>query len=307
MRLYFNSEVREQWFRDMVEQGRKKHILTDEDAEVVLSRIKEPFIQKYLKCLAVHVCTLPVTQVVSVTMAAIYYFIHHDNPNAWAIGLGIVGIFQVVPISPGSICRGLYVVYMVIKERNFRDYNIAVFLGFFKYIGYLAFPIQMAYHYPTIARFMAGHWATEAVHIVPVFGEGGALLEHWVFNLFYNWPLTIRRRMEKIAKLRVSLKPRYFHVAIVAIMTAACFVGADVIFLCLFRYLPDLKQIWLLAMLLPLGAGAITTLYCGGAALYKRVISACLCGLLTAIFYTSASVYIFDESTAVSKIASIFL
>ena len=307
MKLYFNPEFREQWFRDMVEQGRKKHILTDEDAEVVLSRIKEPFIQKYLKCLAVHVCTLPVTQVVSVTIAVIYYFTHRDNPNAWAIGLGIVGIFQVVPISPGSLCRGLYVVYMVVKDRNFRDYNIAVFLGFFKYIGYLAFPIQMAYRYPTIARFMAGHWATEAVHIVPVFGEGGALLEHWVFNLFYNWPLTIRRRMEKIAKLRVSLKPRYFHVAVVAIITAACFIGADIIFLCLFGYLPDLKQIWLLLLLLPLGAGAITTLYCGGAVLYKRVISACLCGLLAAIFYTAASVYIFDESAAVSAIASIFL
>lgn len=307
MKLYFNPEFREQWFRDMVENGRKKHILTDNDAEAVLSRIKEPFIQKYLKCLAVHVCTLPVTQIVSVTIAVIYYFTHRDNPNAWAIGLGIVGIFQVVPISPGSICRGLYVVYMAIKERNFKDYNIAVFLAFFKYVGYLAFPIQMAYRYPTIARFMAGHWATEAVHIVPVFGESGALLEHWVFNLFYNWPLTIRRRMKKNAALRATLKPRYFHIVIVAIVTAACFIVANIIHLRLFGHLPDSKRIWLLLLLLPLGAGAITTLYSGGAALRKRIVSACLCGLLTAIFYTAASVYIFNGSTAVSDIAPILL
>jgi len=70
------------------------------------------------------------------------------------------------------------VLYLVIRERNIKDYNIALVLAFFKYVGYLAFPIQMAYRYPVLARFMAVHWATSAVHIVPVFGESGALLEH---------------------------------------------------------------------------------------------------------------------------------
>ena len=287
--------------------GRKKHILTDVDAEEVLSQMQEPFIQKYLKCLAVHVCTLPVTQIVSFLIAGIYYLTHREDPDAWVTGLKIIAIFQIIPMSPGSICRGFYVVYMVIKERNFKDYNIAVFLGFFKYVGYLAFPIQMTYRYPTIARFMAAHWATGAVHIVPVFGEGGALMEHWIFNLFYNKPLTIRRRMEKIAGLRVSVKPRYFHILIVAIAATAGFVGADAIYQRLFGQLPGLKQIWLLAVLLPLGAGAITTLYCGGAALYKRVISACLCGFFTAIFYTAALVALLGASTAVSDVISAFV
>jgi len=311
-KLYFNHEFREQWFRDMIEQGRKKHILTDEDAEVVLSKMKEPFIQKYLKCLAVHICTLPVTQIVSVLIAVIYYIIHWGEPGAWAIGLGIIGFFQVFPISPGSICRGAYVVYMVKKERNFKDYNIAVFLGFFKYVGYLAFPIQMAYRYPTIARFMAGHWATEAVHVVPVFGEGGALMEHWIFNLFYNWPLTIRRRMEKIAELRISLKPRYFHIAIVAIATVAGFVGATIIYQRIFGELPSesykfLLKIWILAAILPMGAGAITTLYCCGAALHKRVISAYLCGVFTAILYASALLLFFASSPVLKDVVLTYL
>jgi hypothetical protein len=199
VRLYFNNDLREQWLRDMVTEGQQKHLLNNEDAGVILSQIDEPYIQKYLKSLAVHVCTLPVTQVVSVIVAIIYVLANPDMPRAqaYAIGLGIIALFQVVPISPGSLVRGLYVLYLVIKERNFKDYNIAVFLGFFKYIGYLAFPIQMTYRYPTLARFMAGHWATEAVHVVPVFGERGALLEHKIFNLFYNWPLTIRRRMQQ--------------------------------------------------------------------------------------------------------------
>jgi hypothetical protein len=190
-KLYFNAKLREQWIRDMVGEGREKHILTDQDADTILSQLDEPYIQRYLLSLVVHLLTLPVTQIVSVIVAWIYYRKTGDKFGAG----GILVLFQIIPISPGSMARGLYAVGIAIYDRSFRDYNIAVFLSFIKYIGYLAFPIQMTYHYPALARFMAAHWATEAVHIVPVFGERGALLEHWVFCLFYNWPLTIRRRM----------------------------------------------------------------------------------------------------------------
>jgi hypothetical protein len=47
VRLYFNNELREQWLRDMVTEGKDKHLLNDEDAGVILSQIKEPYIQKY--------------------------------------------------------------------------------------------------------------------------------------------------------------------------------------------------------------------------------------------------------------------
>ncbi|MCX7590537.1 MAG: hypothetical protein N2255_02805, partial [Kiritimatiellae bacterium] len=43
------------------------------------------------------------------------------------------------------------------------------------------------------ARFMAGRWAAGAVHFVPVFGERGALLEHMVFDAFFNVPRIIGR------------------------------------------------------------------------------------------------------------------
>ena len=57
-----------------------------------------------------------------------------------------------------------------------------------KYIGYLAFPLQMTTTYPHLARFMASRWATNMVHVIPVFGEKGALLEHWIFDSFFNRP-----------------------------------------------------------------------------------------------------------------------
>jgi hypothetical protein len=299
VRLYFDPEMREQWLRDMVAEGRQKHILSAEDADIILSQVDEPFIQKYLKSLAVHVCTLPVTQVVSVLVAIIYVMMHPEMPRAqsWGIGLGIIALFQVTPISPGSLVRGLYVLYLVISERNFKDYNIAVFLGFFKYIGYLAFPIQMTYRYPVLARFMAGYWANETVHFVPVFGESGALLEHWVFCLFYNWPLTIRRRILKRIKLRSALAKRFWHISVCALAGAGIFGIADFIYFNTTGALPGLATIWWLALLIPLVCGALVTLSCGGATLGERFIGAAACGAAAGMLYTALPVLLYPGST----------
>lgn len=291
LRLYFNADEREKWFRDMVEEGVSKRIIKKEDADEIRSQINEPYIQKYLKSLAVHVCTVPITQVVSVTIAALYVLKHPQLSweQAVASAMAIIAAFQVVPISPGSLTRGLYVLYLVIRERNFKDYNIAVFLGFFKYIGYLAFPIQMAYRYPTIARFMAGYWSTEAVHVVPVFGEEGALLEHTVYNMFYNWPLTIRRRITERIQQRAMLKPRYWHVVVYAVIVAASFGIAEYMYFVRNDALPGLKNIAILTILLPFVGGALVALGGGGASIAKRIIAAALCGSVSAVLYATVT------------------
>ena len=291
VRLYFDEALREQWLLEMVEEGREKQLLTNEDAAVIRSQVNEPFIQKYLKSLAVHLCTLPVTQIVSVLVAVIYVAMHPEMPRAqaWGMGVGIIALFQVVPISPGSLVRGLYVLYLVLKERNFKDYNIAVFIGFFKYIGYLAFPIQMGYRYPALARFMAAHWATEAVHAVPVFGEGGGLLEHGVFCLFYNWPLTIRRRMQQRSRMRSAMRPRYWHIALCAMAALGVFGLVDFAYLGKSGELPRLKEIWGLVVIVPLLCGAMVTLGAGGAPLSKRIAGAAVCGIVLGVLYTVES------------------
>jgi hypothetical protein len=219
-------------------------------------------------------------------------------------GAAIIAAFQLVPISPGSLVRGLYVVYLVVRERNFKDYNIAVILGFFKYIGYLAFPIQMTYRYPALARFMAGHWATEAVHAVPVFGERGALLEHSVFNLFYNWPLTIRRRLRKRSEWRANLPPRYWHVFFCALAGSAIFVMVDFIYYTHYAQLPGLWAIWFFTLAIPLICGSIVTLGAGGASFGNRVIGGAVCGALIGVLYGVLSpVLINDFNIAPSDIA----
>ncbi|MBA7677000.1 hypothetical protein ES703_85248 [subsurface metagenome] len=283
VKLYFSAKLREEWLRDMVNDGKKKHILTEHDAETIVSQLHEPYIQRYLVSLVVHLLTLPLTQIVSVIVAWVYYRKTGDK-----LGTGwILVLFQIIPISPGSIARGIYAVGIAIYDRSFKNYNIAVFLSFIKYIGYLAFPIQMTYHYPALARFMAAHWATGAVHIVPVFGEGGALLEHWIFRLFYNWPLTIRRRMRRRAEMRSAMKARYWHVGICAVFGTVILVGADYVYVRIAGSLPSLLQIWWLMLVLSLACGALVTLGCGGAVLWKRFVSATICGIVIGLLYTA--------------------
>jgi hypothetical protein len=200
-RFLKDAAFREQWLRDQVEDGRREGMLHDDEADAILARIGEPFIAKYLKSVGVHLAFLPVTQVVSVAVGAILaakvYAATHDSWEAGETFAGVLLFFQVFPISPGSICRGLYVVYLMIRERNLRDYAVAAPLSFVKYIGYLAFPIQMTASYPALAQFMAGRWATGAVHIIPVFGEKGALLEHYIFDWFFNRTRVAGRRLAR--------------------------------------------------------------------------------------------------------------
>ncbi|MDZ7261895.1 MAG: hypothetical protein ONB05_07310, partial [candidate division KSB1 bacterium] len=198
IRFYRDAEFREQWLTEQVMAGYEEGMLTNEEKDRILERVKDPFIQKYLKCVAVHICTLPVTQVVSVILA-IYAMIRFGNTwqESMAYAVGVLAFFQATPVSPGSITRGSYVLYLMIKERNWRDYWVAALVSFWHYIGYLGFPLQMVTKFPSLSRLMAGRWATSMVRIIPVFGERGALLEHWVFDLFFNLPLSLRRKWKK--------------------------------------------------------------------------------------------------------------
>ncbi|MDH4202373.1 MAG: hypothetical protein OEV87_05725 [Phycisphaerae bacterium] len=297
LKLYFNAHLREEWLRDMVTQGKKKHILSDDDADTILSQVNEPYIQKYLVSLVVHLMTLPVTQIVSAIVAYIFYIKHPEMPEKEraAAVLGILALFQIIPISPGSFCRGLYTTILAIRDRNFKDYNIALFLSYFKYVGYLAFPIQMTYHYPAMARFMAAHWATDAVHIVPVFGERGALFEHWIFCAFYNWPLTVRRRMKRIGELRADMAVRLWHMPAAVIAVAGVFAVSHYAYFTHSGMAPTtdnkwfMKPLFCLVFFLPLATGWAVTRFAGGLSRIKRAGSSAICGLCIGIVYSLAA------------------
>jgi hypothetical protein len=114
-----------------------------------------------------------------------------------------------------------------------------------------------------------------------VFGERGALLEHWVFRLFYNWPLTLRRRMRRRAELRASLPPRTWHAGPCALLTATVLGFASYSGFAHTGHLPALKEQWWLVLVAALLCGAAISLGSRGAALGRRIVTAAACGALT--------------------------
>lgn len=273
VRLLIHPAERELWLLDMVAQGRRNGLLGQAEEVLISGQVKEPYIQKYLQSLAVHLATLFVSETVFLTAAVVYVLMHPElSWQAATLRAGvIIGALNLLPISPGSLVRGFYVIGLMIKERNFKEYNIALGVSFLKMVGYLAFPIQMAYRYPDLARFMAGHWANEAVHRVPVFGEKGAWLEHFVFDAFYNYPLTIRRRIKVRAERRAGRASRNWPSLFIASGAVAALGGLGVVFARLTGNLPEFGRYWWLAIWVPLAAGMVTALTAGGMAAGRRV------------------------------------
>jgi hypothetical protein len=221
VRFLREPPFREEWLLEQVQIAQDEGMVSPEEADKIAEQVEDPFIQKYLKSIAVHICTVPVTQVVSLAVA-LYVMVKFGKSwgESVAYALAVLAFFQVTPISPGSIARGSYVVYLVISERNLRNYWVALLVSFWKYIGYLGFPLQMVRQYPALSRLMAGRWAKSMVHVVPVFGESGGLLEHGVFDLFFNLPLSIKRAFKR-NPLRWAV-----GTAVATSVLVACLLGA---------------------------------------------------------------------------------
>ncbi|OGD28814.1 MAG: hypothetical protein A2V57_09475 [Candidatus Aminicenantes bacterium RBG_19FT_COMBO_65_30] len=286
-RLYFRPAVREKWLRDMVEEGRKNGMLSAADSAHILAQIDEPYIQKYLKSLAVHLATLFISETVFLTIAAIYILGHPElgwSQATLRAGL-IIGAFNLLPVSPGSLVRGFYVLGLCIKEKNIKDYRLALPVSFFKIIGYLAFPLQMAYRFPELARFMAGHWATEAVHIVPVFGERGAWLEHAVFDAFYNYPLSLGIRIRKRDGLAAAGRPRWWAIPLAVLLGTGLLALLDSLFVRSAGRVPILKDVWWAAFLVPVGAGFLASLWSRRRRMGKRMVAGVTAGALVGLAY----------------------
>ncbi len=195
-------EFREQVLLEQVRLGHEEGMLSDAEAAKIEGQIKDPFIQKYLRCLAVHVCTVPVTQVVMVLAGAgvaVYCLVYRELswPESMGYAAAAAAAIQLLPISPGSITRGVFVLYLMIRERDLRNYWVAAPVSFLHVIGYLAFPLQMVTHNPALARFLAGRWTRRMANVMPVFGERGALFEHAVFDLFFNLPISVARGLRE--------------------------------------------------------------------------------------------------------------
>ncbi len=98
--------------------------------------------------------------------------------------------------------------------------------------------------------------------------------------------------MRDRGKIRAAIKPRYWHIVICAILGTGTFLVADYAYIMKLQDLPSLKEIWVLAIIIPLICGAVVTLGAGGASLQRRVIGGAVCGSAMGVFHTTMSAII---------------
>ena len=264
VQLYFKPAVREKWLKDMVEEGRKNRMLSDADAAKILAQVDEPYIQKYLKSLAVHMATLFVSETVFLTIAVVYVLGHPEFgwAEATARAALIVAAFNLLPVSPGSLVRGFYVLGVCLKERNFKDYRLALPVGFFKIIGYLAFPLQMAYRFPELARFMAGALGDRRRPRRPGLRRAGGLARARRLRRLLQLSPEPRDQDPEAGRARGRRRSRGGGPSPLAALIGAAFVTlVDFLFVRSAGRVPVLQDVWWAVFLAPIGAGFLASLW----------------------------------------------
>lgn len=198
VRFYRSATFRETWLRGEILAATMKGMLSREEARKLDEDVEDPMMRRYLKCLAIQLCTAPTTTVVSLSLA-IYVFMTYGKswPESLALAAAVMASVAVLPVSPGSLARGLWITALMIRERRFKEYRTVAFLSFFQYIGFLAVPLQVAFRFPALSRLLLTELARKAANRVPVFGESGALFEHKVFDLMFNVPVSFMTRLRR--------------------------------------------------------------------------------------------------------------
>ena len=113
--------------------------------------------------------------------------------------------------------------------------------------------------------------------------------------MFYNWPLTVRRRMQRISVLRRSSPPRYWHISVTACLAVIVFAAAHYGYFVNNGIAPTtdnkwfIKPLFCLVFFVPLAMGWAVTRFAGGLSRMKRIAAAAICGLLTGIIYSLAA------------------
>ena len=112
-----------------------------------------------------------------------------------------------------------------------------------------------------------------------------ALLEHGVFNAFYNWPLTYRRQTRARTRLRKTLPNRFWHVPLIAAACVGAFVLIDLASRYLFAQRPDFHRLHLLWVSMAMPCGMAVTRWAGGHSFLRRILYGVLCGAIIGVGY----------------------
>ena len=229
--------------------------------------------------------TLFVSETVFLTIAVVYVLGHPEFgwAEATARAALMVGAFNLLPVSPGSLVRGFYTLGVCIKERNFKDYRLALPVGFFKIIGYLAFPLQMAYRFPS----WPGSWPATGPRRRSTWSRSSASAAPGSSTpsstAFYNYPLSLGIRIRKRDELAAAKSPCWWAIPLAASIGAASTALVDLLFVRSAGRVPELKDVWWAVFLAPIVAGFLASSWSRRAKMGKRIIAGITAGALVGL------------------------
>jgi hypothetical protein len=139
---------------------------------------------------------------------------------------------------------------------------------------------------------MAAHWATEGVHVFPIFGERGAWLEHAVFDACYNYPLSLGVRIRKRDERAAAIRTRWWAIPLSALIGTALLTLLDFLFVRSAGRVPVLKDVWWAVFLAPIVAGYLASLWSRRKRMGRRVTAGITAGALTGLAYGAVNAFL---------------
>lgn len=128
--------------------------------------------------------------------------------NFWPFALAAFG-----PVPPSGLARFLYASIKllwnlpgILRARDWKFFwalGLGLVVAPWRFLGNLFAPLELFSYAPQLSQILADSFVARLVHLVPVYGGRGLLLEYWAFRIVYSLPLALHHRIQaKFTKKR---------------------------------------------------------------------------------------------------------
>jgi hypothetical protein len=196
IRLLFEGEYRKTWLTEIIHQQFYRGIVDADQRDGLLKQLSEAPMQGFIRDLGFTI-GLEIFSKIGYAILAAYGF---SSGNFVPLAIAALG-----PIPPSGIVRTAYVLSLLVWElpgmirqrRNklFVTRALGLLVAPWRMVGNLFAPLEMFAYYHDLSLLLADYYVSRMVGVIPVLGGRGQLLEYWAFQLVFNVPLSIRKRL----------------------------------------------------------------------------------------------------------------
>jgi hypothetical protein len=201
--LLLSQPARLRWLEGILHEQIARGVVPPEKAGALLGQVREPRLQGFIRDLGLS-AGLDVFSRLAYLALGLYGLTTGD--------LLPLGLAALAPISPSGVLRFVYVLGRLLGElpavlqrrdpgyapgRLFLARLAALLVAPWRWIGNLFPLLEISTVYTRLAFVLAEYYAVRLADTVPVYGGPGKLLEFWVFQVFFNLPLSVQYELRR--------------------------------------------------------------------------------------------------------------